>query len=157
MGIIFFAVLAGLWQLLHHADIHHVKDLFTANIVKDSYDQMSTYEMGVFFSVFVMLQFWNLFNAKYYSTGRSLMLDLVDLFKKPAAVKNTYSRGFIVISLTIVLGQIFIVSVAGRMFNVSPLAVGDWLWILLLTAPVLVLGDLVRTVKIMVRRLTCRP
>ena len=157
VGIIFFAVLAGLWQLLHHADIHHVKDLFTANIVKDSYDQMSTYEMGVFFSVFVMLQFWNLFNAKYYSTGRSLMLDLVDLFKKPAAVKNTYSRGFIFISLTIVLGQIFIVSVAGRMFNVSPLAVGDWLWILLLTAPVLVLGDLVRTVKIMVRRLTCRP
>ena len=157
VGIIFFAALAGLWQLLHYTEISKVSDLFTATFVKDQHEHMSTYEMGVFFSIFVMLQFWNLFNAKYYSTGRSLMLDLVDLFKKPAAVKNTYSRGFIFISLTIVLGQIFIVSLAGRMFNVAPLAVSDWLWILLLTAPVLIIGDLIRTVKIMVRRFTCRP
>ena len=157
VGIVFFAALAGLWQLLCHTDITSVSELFTARIIKGSTGHMSTYEMGVFFSIFVMLQFWNLFNAKYYSTGRSLILDLIDLFKKPAAVKNTYSRGFIFISLTIVLGQIFIVSLAGRMFNVSALAFKDWMWIMLLTAPVLVLGDLLRTVKIFVRKLTCRP
>ena len=157
VGLVFFAALAGLWQLLSHAEITSVKELFSARITGGSPAHMSTYEMGVFFSIFVMLQFWNLFNAKYYSTGRSLMLDLLDIFKKPAAVKNTYSRGFIFISLTIVLGQIFIVSLAGRMFNVSALAVKDWMWIMLLTAPVLLVGDLLRTIKIFSRRLTCRP
>jgi Ca2+-transporting ATPase len=100
--------------------------------------------MGVFFSVFVMLQFWNLFNAKYYRTGRSLFLDIVDLFRNPSAVKASFSSGFISISLVIVLGQILIVTFAGRMFNVSPLAPADWMWILIITAPVLVVGDIVR-------------
>ena len=150
VGIIFFGVLAGLWQLLWHTDISSVKDLLEPGSLiffKQSKAHLSGYELGIFFSIFVMLQFWNLFNAKYYKTDRSLMLDLIDLFRKPQKIKESYSQGFISISLVIVLGQILIVTFASRMFNVAPLHASDWLWILLITAPVLIVADMFRTIK----------
>jgi Ca2+-transporting ATPase len=110
------------------------------------------YELGIFFSVFVMLQFWNLFNAKYFRTDRSLLLDLVDLVGNPKKVKESYSQGFILISLVIVAGQILLVSFAGKMFNVSPLQPADWLWILLITAPVLFVADIARTLMNIIRK-----
>ena len=103
--------------------------------------------MGVFFSVFVMLQFWNLFNAKYYRTDRSLFMDIVDIFRNPAAVRGSFSSGFISISLVIVLGQILIVTFAGTMFNVSRLSLADWGWILLMTSPVLIICEILRSLK----------
>jgi Ca2+-transporting ATPase len=51
----------------------------------------------------------------------------------------------------IVLGQILIVSFAGKMFNVSPLQAQDWLWIMLITSPVLFVADIVRTVRNLLR------
>ena len=56
---------------------------------------LSDYELGVFFFIFVMLQFWNLFNAKYFRTGRSLIQDVISLFASPAKVKDSYSVGFL--------------------------------------------------------------
>lgn len=50
---------------------------------------LSDYELGVFFFIFVMLQFCNLFNAKYFRTGRSLIQDVISLFAR-------YSVGFFV-------------------------------------------------------------
>ena len=155
-GLVFFMLLAGLWQLLWHTDISCVRDLVRQDSLKlfvtgftdltHTKAHLSGYELGVFFSFFVILQFWNLFNAKYYKTDRSLIIDIVDLFRAPEKVKGSYSQGFILISLVILLGQVLIVTFAGRMFNVAPLAFADWLWILLLTSPVLVVSDLVRTV-----------
>lgn len=157
VGAIFFVVLAGLWQLLWHTDISCVKDLLTIDAAKlfvsgfadltHTKAHLSGYEMGVFFSVFVMLQFWNLFNAKYFKTNRSLILDVIDLFRNPGAVKGSFGSGFIWIALVIVLGQIIIVTFAGRMFNVAPLSLNDWLWILFVTLPVLVVGDVFRFVR----------
>ena len=162
VGIVFFLFLAGLWQLLWHKDISCVSDLVSLDSLKlfftgftdmtHNKQHLGGYELGVFFSVFVMLQFWNLFNAKYFRTGRSLMMDIMDLFRNPQKVKESYSAGFIWISLVIVLGQILIVSFAGRMFNVSPLHPTDWLWILLITSPVLVVADVVRTIRCLVRK-----
>ena len=108
-------------------------------------------ELGIFFSIFVMLQFWNLFNAKYYRTGRSLILDFVDLFRDSSKVKNSFSAGFIWISLVIIAGQIFIVNFAGRMFSVAALDLKDWLLILLITSPVLILTDIIRTIKAVIK------
>ena len=51
------------------------------------------------------------------------------------------------ISLVIVLGQILIVTFAGPAFNVSPLSGGDWLYILLMTSPILIIPDIIRTLK----------
>ena len=157
IGSIFFVALAGLWQLLWHTDITCVKDLLTVDAAKlfvsgfadltHTKAHLSGYEMGIFFSVFVMLQFWNLFNAKYYRTDRSFLIDCIDIFRRPSAAKESFSSGFLWISLVIVLGQVLIVNFAGRMFNVSPLALNDWLWIILITLPVLVLGDTMRLMK----------
>ena len=99
-----------------------------------------------------MLQFWNLFNAKYYKTDRSLLIDIVDLFRNPVKVKESYSAGFIWISLVIILGQIIIVTFAGRMFNVEPLQFKDWLWIFLITSPVLIITDIFRTIVNLIKK-----
>ena len=162
VGLFFFVFLAGLWQLLWHTDISCVRDLLSVDSLKlfltgftdmtHVKSHLSGYELGVFFSVFVMLQFWNLFNAKYFRTNRSLIMDLIDLFRCPDKVKEYYSSGFIWISLVIVLGQILIVTFAGRMFNVSPLQPADWLWIMAVTAPVLFVADVFRTLCIVIKK-----
>ncbi len=162
VGLIFFGFLAGLWQLLWHTDISCVKDLLKPDSIRlfftgfadltHSKSHLSGYELGIFFSTFVMLQFWNLFNAKYYKTDRSLMADLFDLARRPQKVRDSFSQGFILISLVIVIGQIIIVSFASQMFNVSPLHAYDWLWIMIITAPVLVVADLFRTIINLFRR-----
>lgn len=162
VGMLFFILLAGLWQLLWHTDISCVKDLISVDSLKlfvsgftdmtHTKAHLSGYELGVFFSVFVMLQFWNLFNAKYFRTNRSLIMDIIDLIRCPKRVKESYSSGFIWISLVIVLGQIIIVTFAGRMFNVSPLQPVDWLWIMAITAPVLVVADIFRTLYNVIKK-----
>lgn len=164
VGLAFFVLLAGLWQLLWHTELHSVKDLISPDSLKlfvagfadmtHIKEHLSGDELGIFFSIFVMLQFWNLFNAKYYRTDRSLLIDIVDLFRHPSKVKESYSQGFVWISLVILLGQILIVTFAGRMFNVSPLEPQDWLWILAITSPVLIVADIVRTIVHIVKKHT---
>ena len=161
IGIIFFLFLSGLWQLMWHKDINSVSDLLTMDSIKlffSGFADMShakahlgAKELGIFFSIFVILQFWNLFNAKYYRTGRSLILDFVDLFRDSSKVKNSFSAGFIWISLVIIAGQVFIVNFAGRMFSVAALDLKDWLLILLITSPVLILTDIIRTIKAVIK------
>jgi Ca2+-transporting ATPase len=107
---------------------------------------LSGYELGVFFSTFVMLQLWNLFNAKYFRTNRSLIQDIAAMFSDREKLKESYSTGFLWILLVILIGQILIVTYAGSMFNVSPLRLEDWGWILLVTSPVLIVADIFRFV-----------
>ncbi len=157
VGIIFFVLLVGFWQLLWHKNIEFVSDYFNMESLKLFFTgffdlskgkaHMSSYELGVFFTTFVMLQFWNLFNAKYFRTNRSLIRDLIDLMKDREKVKESYSQGFVWIALVIVLGQYLIVTYAGALFNVSPLHGYDWMWILLITSPVLVIPDVIRFIS----------
>ena len=161
IGILFFILLSGLWQLLWHKEIDGVKDLLTPDSLKLFFTgffdmthnkaHLDGKELGIFFSIFVMLQFWNLFNAKYYHTGRSLALDIVDRFRNRKAAESSFSKGFIWIALVIVLGQILIVTFAGPVFNVERLSFNDWILILLVTSPVLIIADLVRTIVNTVR------
>lgn len=161
-GFLFFIALAGLWQLLWHTNISSVHDLISWDSLRlfitdfTNMDKvkahLSGYELGVFFSIFVMLQFWNLFNAKYFRTDRSLIQDVVGLFANSKKVKESYSAGFIWIVLVILVGQILIVTYAGAMFNVAALTLSDWGWILLITSPVLVVSDIVRFVRNMIKK-----
>lgn len=157
MGLLFFFILAGLWQLLWHTNISSVSDLLTPESVSVFVNEftslgkikahLSDYELGVFFSIFVMLQFWNLFNAKYFRTNRSLIQDIAGLITNSKKVKESYSSGFLWIVLVILIGQVLIVTFAGGMFNVAPLSLVDWGWILLLTSPVLIIPDVVRYIR----------
>ena len=110
---------------------------------------MSHYESGVFFTTFVVLQFWNLFNTRYFNTGHSLLSDMIGICRGKRRASECFSSGFVLISLVILLGQVIIVNFAGSFFDVSPLSLADWCWILLLTSPILIIPDLFRSLKTM--------
>jgi Ca2+-transporting ATPase len=162
VGLTFFVVLVGLWQLFWHKNISSVSDLLSVDSLKVFFSgffdpghikpSLDPKELGIFFSLFVMLQFWNLFNVKYFHTDRSLIMDVVDIIRKRRSDKILYSRGFIWISLVILLGQILIVTFAGPVFNVYHLTIADWGWLLLITSPVLLVADVVRTLRVLCRK-----
>ena len=162
VGMLFFVMLIGMWQLLWHKDITQVADLvnleslklfvtgfFSMSRIKE---HLNGYELAVFFSTFVMLQFWNLFNAKYFNTRRSLIQDIVDLFGNREKVKESFSSGFLLIAAVIVLGQVLIVTFAGQLFSVERLSLADWGLIMLLTSPVLIVADVARFVRNKIRK-----
>lgn len=161
VGLIFFFFLAGLWQLMWHTDANTMDALLDRESLRIFIDRFADLshvkehlggkELGIFFSIFVMLQFWNLFNARYYKTDRSLIMDLVDAVRKKRPLKESFSAGFFWISLVILIGQIIIVTFAGKMFNVEALTVSDWLWIVLVTSPVLIVADVFRTVSCLLK------
>ena len=92
----------------------------------------------LFFTIFVFMQFWNLFNAKAYMTGQSAFHGL---FTKKIA------KGFCLTLAIILLGQILIVTFGGAMFEVVPLPLGDWLRIIAGTSVILWVGELGRILK----------
>ena len=95
---------------------------------------LSAYELSLFFSIFVMLQFWNMFNAKAYRTGKSAF----------AGIGN--SKGFVMIALAIIVGQVIITTFGGAMFSVTPLKIADWLIIIGATSMVLWIGEALRMI-----------
>ena len=103
---------------------------------------LTPYEMSSFFTVFVMLQFWNMFNAKAYMSGQSAFSGL---FKSPT---------FLLVTAIILVGQYLIVTYGGTMFNVVPLTASTWLNIILATSPVLILPEFYRLARKVIRLVT---
>lgn len=151
-GLAFFSLLILLWEVLLHADVTSVSDLFSWSLVRgalagdmgSSAADMTKYEMGVFFTTFVMLQFWNIFNAKNYRTENSFFLTIFS--------KTSFSWSFYMIVLVILGGQYLIVNHLGRFFDVAPLASGDWFRIAAVTSLVLILPESVRILKSLLRK-----
>ena len=92
-------------------------------------------EMGVFFSVFVMLQFWNLLNARAFATG------------KWAFNNMDGSKVFWAVATVILAGQIAIVQLMPTVFNCAPLDLVTWVMIIVGTSPVFLLGHVMARVK----------
>ena len=92
-------------------------------------------EHTLFFTIFVFMQFWNIFNAKAFMTGRSA---LNGLFTKNIA------KGFVLTLAIILVGQVLIVEFGGEMFEVVRLSLGDWLRIILSTSVILWIGEIIR-------------
>lgn len=141
VGGLFTAILLGICIFFQHTDITCLTDVFTGNFVWGTGLGLSDYELGLFFTIFVMLQFWNLFNAKAFMTGASAF--------KSLNWKNT--RLFIIIAGVILGGQILMTEIPGlqEMFNVANggLKVVDWLIIIAATSLVLWFGEIVRLFK----------
>jgi len=93
---------------------------------------LSPHDLSFFFTFFVMLQFWNLFNAKTFSTNSSTFSDLKE------------SKGFLFVAAVIIIGQILIITFGGKMFNVVPLPLHDWIVIVASTSLILWFGELNR-------------
>lgn len=161
-GLSFFLFLAALWQYMFHIEITSVRDLVAPENMGIFFTEMFSLEkkslhltgeeMGIYFSVFVLMQFWNLFNVKYFRTDRSLIGDVVDLFRDPKRVKESYTKYFLLIAFVIIVGQVVIVSFAGDIFNVKPISAYDWLLLIAITSPVLIIPDVIRFVSGLVRK-----
>ncbi|MBR0042525.1 MAG: calcium-translocating P-type ATPase, PMCA-type [Bacteroides sp.] len=96
---------------------------------------LTVHRLTIFFTFFVMLQFWNLFNARVFGTNDS-------------AFKNiTKTYGMEVVVLAILLGQFLIVQFGGEVFRTEPLGWQEWMWIILSTSLVLWVGEVVRWIK----------
>ena len=101
----------------------------------ERYTQMGTRELTIFFTVFVMMQWWNLFNARALGSSHSA---LRRIWAAPA---------FLLVLLMILLGQWLIVTYGGRIFRTEPLPPLTWLLIIAITSPVLILGEIYRFFK----------
>ena len=90
---------------------------------------INTYELSVFFAIFVFLQLWNLFNARCFGLSISAFTGLL---KNPA---------FGAIAATIFIGQVVMVQYGSSAFRTVPLAWQHWLWIISGTSLVLWGGE----------------
>jgi len=117
VGIIFLVFLVG----------------FLLKIQQDG--DVNPYELSLFFSTFVMLQFWNMFNAKCFGLNNS------------AFSKVWENRGFITIALLIFVGQILMVQFGGEFFRTVPISLHDWLVIIGGTSVVLWIGEIWRLIS----------
>ena len=93
-------------------------------------------ELTIFFCIFVMLQWWNLFNARALGSHHSA-------FRRLWAC-----QGFLLVLLLVLMGQWLIVTFGGKMFRTVPLSAETWMYIIVGTSPVLWLGELYRRFRI---------
>ncbi len=141
VGLAFVAVLFGFIQYFKHVDLTSLADFslkgYFANYFNFSHvhQGMSPYELTLFFTIFVFMQFWNIFNARAFLTGQSAFHGL---FTKNIA------KGFCLTLAIILVGQILIVTFGGDMFEVVPLPIGDWIRVIVATSVILWFGELGR-------------
>lgn len=129
-GLLFFIFLFGLMWYMEHIDIDSLTDILHAGFIPDN-KGLDPYELSLFFTTFVFLQFWNMFNARAFATGCS-------------ALHMKGCGGFIAIAGAIFAGQILIIEIGGQFFNVVPLKLTDWVIIITTTSSVLWIGELIR-------------
>ncbi len=96
---------------------------------------MTIYRLTVFFTFFVMLQFWNLFNVRVFGTSDSAFKGL------------SKSYGMELVVLIILIGQFLIVQFGGAVFRTVPLSWQTWLWVAGVSSMVLWVGELIRLIQ----------
>ena len=133
VGGLFFLIMVGALYYLHHVEVTAIGNFFSAEWGSGN-GTLTPYEQSLFFTFFVMLQFWNLFNARAFQTRQS-------------AFRFKGCKGFLLIALFILIGQVIIVNFGGDMFNVRPLDFEHWLLLIFITSPVLLVGELIRAFK----------
>lgn len=118
VGGFFFAMLLGLLYIFQHADIHQLTDLLSLQLGEKGH--VSTYELTLLFTIFVMTHFFYLFNARAFETGRS-------------ALHFKGCKGLLIIVAIIMIGQVAMVEIPGiqQFFNVQGLSLQDWIIIIL--------------------------
>lgn len=92
-------------------------------------------ELTIFFNIFVLLQWWNLFNAKQLGSVHSA-------FRRLWACE-----GFLLVLAMVLIGQWLIVTFGGRIFRTVPLSLETWGILLAITSPVLWIGEIYRMIK----------
>ena len=114
VGGFFFLLLLGMLYVFQHADITQLTDLLHVHLGAKGH--VTTYELTLLFTTFVMTHFFYLFNARAFETGRS-------------ALHFKGCNGLLTIVAIILIGQIAMVEVPGlqQFFNVEGLKLTDWI------------------------------
>lgn len=122
MGLLFVVVLIGLYLYM---SAHNLLDLRG---------------LTIFFTIFVMMQFWNLFNARVFGTTDS-------------AFKG-FSRAYTlwIVAGIILAGQFIIVQWGGSVFRTTPLDAQTWFYIIAATSPILWVGEIYRAIRRMLSK-----
>ena len=122
VGLLFFALMFGLlWYFERIAGV-------------------SAKELTIFFTIFVMLQWWNLFNAKTLGSSHSAFRGFLS------------DKGLITVLAMILAGQWIIVEFGGKMFRTVPLSFEDWTYIIAGTSVVMITGELIRGIRRLAKR-----
>lgn len=117
-GLVFLVILMGLLYTYNHAE-----------------GGMTLHRLTIFFTTFVMLQFWNLFNAKTFGSSDSAFSNI------------GHAYGMIFVALLIFFGQVLIVQLGGEVFRTEPLSINEWLVIVGVTSCVLWIGEIERFIR----------
>ena len=120
----------GMWVLL--CALLFVGVMTTMLVLMNEDGVLSVHNLTVFFTTFVIIQFWNMFNVKSFRSGGLAF----------AAMRS--SATFSWIELTILVGLVLIVNFGGDMFSTMPLSLGVWAIIVAATSPVLIVAEAVR-------------
>ena len=117
MGLLFVIVLIGLYLYMN------------------AYGMLDLKGLTIFFTIFVMMQFWNLFNARVLGTTDSTF--------------KGFSRSYTlwIVAAIILLGQFIIVQWGGSVFRTTPLDWQTWTGIIISTSLILWIGELYRFVR----------
>ncbi|MDE6515482.1 MAG: calcium-translocating P-type ATPase, PMCA-type [Bacteroidales bacterium] len=152
MGVLFLLFLFGLMQYFKYEDVTSLGQFHWNGYFRHYFrfdraaaNGFSIYEKTLFFTVFVLLQFWNMFNAKAFKSEGTAFKDM-----------RRCLGGFVPVALLVVIGQWLIVEAGGRMFSVTPLSFADWGRIIAATSVVLWAGEAYRGLKALLLRRRAR-
>ena len=128
-GVLFAVMMIGLFY-------YFTREAYDGRVfIRGINPNTNLHEIGVFFSTFVFLQFWNMLNARAFATGKWAFNNMED------------SKVFWMVAVVILVGQIILVQYFSPFFNCEPLDLETWLKIIFFTAPVLLLQFVVAKVK----------
>ena len=118
VGGFFFLMLLGMLYIFQHAEVNQLTDLLHLQLGAKGH--VSTYELTLLFTTFVMTHFFYIFNARAFETGRS-------------ALHFKGCNGLLTIVAIILVGQIAMVELPGlqQFFNVEGLKLTDWIIIII--------------------------
>lgn len=127
VGLAFTAAAVGV--LLFFTSVHIEGNVFSWTAASSIFGELSDYEESLFFTFFVMLQLWNIFNARAFASGASALRGLGSC------------KGLLIVIGAIFAGQVLIVNFGGGLFHTQPISLVDWVAIVLATSLVLWVGE----------------
>ena len=123
-GVLFATfMITGFYYLLHMHGDHMIHQFLDKK------------EVAFYFSTFVFLQFWNMFNARAFMSGHSAFHNIGG------------SKVFFAVIAVIFVGHILIVQLGGAMFGCAPMGLREWAMVIGGTAPVMLIPEIYRIIK----------
>ncbi len=129
-----FIITPDMWKWILGLGVAFIAALiaYVIHITPEGGGDPSRHDVTLLFTGFVMLQFWNLFNARVYGSDKSCLSGILS------------NKSFLLIAAVILFGQVLAVEFGGNVFRTESLSLQEWLILAAVTSPVLIVGEIVR-------------